>query len=407
MPVKKILLISQHFWPETFQINNVIDNLRKKKVEITVLTGLPNYPSGKIYKKYKSIKKLYYEMINGISIYRCPIIPRKNGGAIDLILNYLSFLINSFRYFSKLNLNKKFDLVFCYSTSPITSAIPAIYFKIKYKKKAIIWVQDIWPDVVMSTKFIKNKFFYFILKKLSISIYSKFDLILIPFKSFKKKFKEYKLKNKIIYLPNSGYNIINKKQYIEKKILNLLNKNKCFTYAGNIGKAQNITNILDAAYQLKKYKNIYFLIIGDGSELKKIKNIVEYKNLSNVQIIGHKKQQFVQAIQNKSHALLLPLNSDPVYKLYIPNKFQSYLQSKKPIIGICSGETKKYIQRYKIGLCSEPNNQAQLLANILKVFNYKKDSIKKISLRMSKLYNKEFSSSKQTNKILEIFNSQI
>ena len=128
MKIKKILIISHHFWPENFLINEIALKL-KKKFKVSIITGFPNYPKGEIYKKYKNNFSVKKENFNGIEIIRIPIIPRKQGKFHQLILNYLSYVVSGFFFMRKINLNNLFDHIFVYSTSPITTALLGIYLK--------------------------------------------------------------------------------------------------------------------------------------------------------------------------------------------------------------------------------------------------------------------------------------
>ena len=126
---RKILIVTHHFWPENFLINEVALRFSKLKNQVTVITGLPNYPSGKIFHKYKNWKSLNSEKFKNIRIIRFPIIPRKSGNFYNLIINYISFIISGIYYLRKYKFKNKFDHIFVYSTSPVTSAIIGIYLK--------------------------------------------------------------------------------------------------------------------------------------------------------------------------------------------------------------------------------------------------------------------------------------
>jgi len=210
MKIKKIAIISHHFWPENFLINEVALKLKKNNKKITVITGLPNYPHGKIYKNYKNINYIKKEVFKGIDIIRFPIIPRKRGGFINILLNYLSYVVNGIYYLSKLNLKNTFDHIFIYSTSPITSALVGIYLKKKYKKKITLWIQDLWPESVKSTGYIKNKFLLFLISILVRYIYNKSDNLVAQSNAFKKNIKKYSNK-KISVVENSHFNLNNNK----------------------------------------------------------------------------------------------------------------------------------------------------------------------------------------------------
>ena len=91
---KRVLIFTNHFDPEYFKINDIVDWIKDKGNEVTVVTGNPNYPNGKIYRGYSSLGS--YEKKKNLSVYRLPLVPRGNGSKLRLILNYLSYFKVSF-----------------------------------------------------------------------------------------------------------------------------------------------------------------------------------------------------------------------------------------------------------------------------------------------------------------------
>ena len=110
----KILVVTQHFYPENFKINDFCSELIEKGNEITILTGKPNYPKGKFYKDYSFFSK-HNELFKGARIIRVPVIPRGNGSSFKLFLNYLSFAF--FGSFFTLFHRKKYDFSFVFAVS--------------------------------------------------------------------------------------------------------------------------------------------------------------------------------------------------------------------------------------------------------------------------------------------------
>ena len=185
---KKILVISQGYWPEHFPINYLVDNLYKdKKIEISVLTGFPNYPEGKIYKGYEKnfFKKINDKHPSGYSIFRVPVLRRVKNSKISVILNYLSFILMGIFLSPLLLRNKKFDHIIVFANSPVPQVFIGIFLKYIKKSKLIIWVQDLWPEILEETGYVKKTFFLssinFFIKK----IYDFSDLILAQSKSFR------------------------------------------------------------------------------------------------------------------------------------------------------------------------------------------------------------------------------
>ena len=382
---KSILVISQYFWPEKFHINDVCEELKNNGHDIQVITGKPNYPKGKIFKGYKK-NNIKLEKYKNFNVYRVPLHPRGNSSKFELIKNYISFIYNGIFYGSKFKLNQ-FDKIFFFGTSPITSAIPAIIFKLINKKKLVIWVQDLWPQSVIATGYINSKILIKLINLIVIIIYKFSDQILIQSKSFKRYLLKQTNKEKILYYPNSfkkpSSNIILKKEH-EK----LLIKNKCVTFAGNIGKAQNLENLLIAAKNLQNLDKLKIIILGDGSDKKRLVKITKDKKIKNVLFLGSYPQDYVYEIYKKSRAVYVSLKNSEVLNLTLPYKVQSYLSAGKLIIGSVSGITKNIIVKNKLGFCCENDDFKKLQEILFKVYYLKKNEIKNIEKKSSNYFKK-------------------
>ena len=179
----RILIVSQYFWPENFRINEISDFLITKNIEVDVLTGYPNYPEGQIFKDFKDDPEKF-NTLHGAKIYRVPITARRSGSLFNLFFNYSSFLLSSITIgFLKLR-KKKYDYIITFGTSPITVALTSLFFSKVKKSKTIIWVLDLWPDILNDLNIIKNKTLLYILKKITNFTYKKHDIILAQSKSF-------------------------------------------------------------------------------------------------------------------------------------------------------------------------------------------------------------------------------
>ena len=150
---KHILVIAQYFYPEQFRINDICTEWVKRGYKVTVITGIPNYPKGKYYKGYGLFNKRK-ETYNGIEIIRIPLVPRGKN-SIMLALNYLSFVISGF--FWKMFTKVKADYVFIFEVSPMTQALPGVWYAKKRKIPCYLYVQDLWPENVEIITGITNK----------------------------------------------------------------------------------------------------------------------------------------------------------------------------------------------------------------------------------------------------------
>lgn len=358
----KILIVCQHFEPEQFRINDIAYELHKRGHNVSVLTGLPNYPKGKIYKGYRWFQKRN-EVINGVNVYRTSI-PGRGNSTIKMAINYLFFAI-----FGKLRailLKEKFDIIYVYEISPITMVWPAITAKKKSNAPMILHCLDQWPISVTTGGIIESSLIYKFLYKISRSTYEKANLITISSKSFKDYFiNELKISandKKLIYWPSYAENIYENTNHIENDTFDLV-------FAGNIGPAQSVETIIEAATILKNENNILFHIVGDGLSKKHCEELCKESNLENVIFHGFHKVQEMKKFYDLADAFIITMVNNPVVNSTLPAKIQSYMMARKPIIGAVSGEVKNVINEAKCGLCCESLDSNTLAKNILNAKN--------------------------------------
>lgn len=391
----KILVVCQYFYPEQFRVNDICFQLADEGHEVTVLTGLPNYPSGIIDKKYR-LSKNRKEQINGVKVIRSWLVGR--GESIkELVLNYISFVVSS--SIKAFFIEKNFDLILVYQLSPVTMAIPAILLKKLTKKPLIIYCHDLWPESIISAGISTKSNLYTILLKISKWIYKNADQIFISSRQFEEYFnKTLEIYNNITYLPVYAESLFENVHSKEKKedILNLV-------FAGNIGEMQSVETILYAANELKQNRNIKFHIIGDGSSRKKCEELAHRLNLSNLIFYGHHSVTEMPAFYEMADAFLVTLKKNKVISYTLPNKVQSYMAAGKPIIGAIDGETKTVIEEANCGLCA-PSEDYKELAEIIKRFAEEKEKHSVYGKNARNYYDNNFSKKiymKKLNKLLE------
>ena len=357
----RILVISQYFWPESFRINEIVKFLRDNNHEVDILTGIPNYPEGKLFDEYKLDKKKY-NSYHGASIFRIPVFLRRDGRQIFLFFNYISFIFSSIIYGFFLLRNKKYDIVFSFATSPLTSSLPAIFFSKIKGCKSFVWVLDMWPDILLELNILKNNYFYKIISEISKFIYRNFDYILCQSKSFQERIYSYNNNNNNIYFPAWSESI----EKTEKKITKYDNdKSFKIVFTGNIGEAQNFDKVIKAVISLKNYDDIKWIIVGSGRELKNIKEIIRKEGIKNFILEGKKNIEDINYYHSIANALFVSLKSGEAISSTIPGKLQTYLKANKFILGMVKGESKKIIEESGIGICVDPDSPDELVKSIL------------------------------------------
>ena len=403
----KILIVSQYFWPENLKINDVAKGLVEKGYDVSVLTGLPNYPNGKIYKGY-SFPKHKRENYEGITIYRSPLIPRGNGSGVRLFLNYFSLaLLASLRV---LFINDNFDKILVYEVSPVTIGIPAIIAKYRFKAPIFFWVQDLWPESVVAAGGITNKFIINLISKLTRFIYRHCEKILVQSKAFIPYILGQNVSDdKIIYLPNSTESFYNKVDVRHKFKKLMPQEGLILMFAGNIGEAQGFdTMIKSASYLIDLGVKVNWVILGDGRQRELIEKKIIALGLQKVFFfLGSYPSEEMPNFFACADALLVTLKKNLIFSMTIPNKIQSYMACSKPIIANIDGEGGRVILEAKCGLVSPSEDYISFSKSIIDFLKLGADE-KELMGKNARLYfENEFDREKQINSITNIFNDII
>jgi len=368
----KVLLVSQYFYPENFKSNDIARELIKRGHEVTVLTGLPNYPEGKIYKSYGFLKKTR-ENYQGINVIRTWLIPRGKGGGVRLLLNYFSWaFFASIRAFF-LSFQKKFDVILVHEPSPITQGFPAIVVKKIQKIPLHFWVLDLWPESLTSAGGIHNKYILSFFTNMVKYIYTNSDKILISSKGFAASILEKgNYADKLIYFPNWAENAISDGSS-DYPIPNLPQGFK-IVFAGNIGVSQDVDSIIKAALILKEKIDIHFIFIGDGRSKKQLEDFVFENNLNQtVHFLGRFPIDAMKSFFNFADVLLVSLKNELIFNVTVPAKLQAYLCTKKPILGMLNGEGAQIIDEAKCGFSVKAGDSIGLANKIIDLYEMSKE----------------------------------
>ena len=361
-----ILIVSQYFHPETFRINEIATDLVKRGHKVSVLTGLPNYPEGKLYPGYRlGFQREYFE---GVEVLRCPLVPR-GSSSVQLILNYISFPFFACLY-SLLLIERRFDRVFICQLSPIFIAIPGLFYKFFTKTKVVMWVLDLWPESLIATNTTKNPIIINVVGFISRLIYYGVDLLLVSSKGFTESINRWDISHTpVVFFPQWGEVLFENMAGAQKRYLP---REDCFKlkilFAGNLGTAQGLDVILKAMSELKSESvGVYF--VGEGRDSSRLKEIKNFYELDNVFFLPKVSLEEVPSFFKASDILFLSLVDDPMLGLTIPGKLQAYLASGKPVLCSATGEASEIISNSGCGLVSPARDSQKLKANILKLLS--------------------------------------
>jgi glycosyltransferase involved in cell wall biosynthesis len=386
----KILIVTQYFWPENFKINDLANGLSERGHQITVLTGKPNYPTGKFYKGYNLFNHRY-EKINNIDIIRVPLLARGNSSSFKLILNYFSFA-----FFSSLasifRVKGNYDLIFVFEPSPITIGIPAIVLKKKLKAPIFFWVLDLWPESAENGGNYINKFNIKILNSLVKFIYKHCDKIFISSRSFSSSIADKMIdSSKLVYFPNWAEESYLCPKIDKSKYEKLIPPGFIIMFAGNIGESQDFESVIKAVEQLRTYKEIQWIIIGDGRKKQWLMEEISIRKLdSSIKLLGSFQMSEMPNFFYHADALLVTLKKSKIFSLTVPAKIQTYLAFGKPILGMLDGEGAIIIKEAEAGLTCDAGDYIKLSENIKKMLLFNQSQRQKISEHAKKYYEEQF-----------------
>lgn len=358
----RVLLVTQYFYPENFKSNDIAFELVKRGYDVTVLTGIPNYPTGRFFKGYGLFKNRT-QSINGVKVKRSFLFSRGNGGGIRLALNYFSWAFFASIDALFLALFHKYDAILVHEPSPITQGFPALIVKKIQRIPLYFWVLDLWPESLTSAGGVTNQKVLSFFTSIVRLIYNNSDKILISSRGFRESIVEKgDYGQKLIYYPNWAEKIFEKTEGCK---LPEIPEGFVVMFAGNIGEAQDFDNIMRAALLLKDDLDIKFVFVGDGRKKGWVDSFVrEHQLEKTVYVLGRFPLDFMPSFFQAADVMLLMLKDELIFNLTVPAKLQAYMAAGKPIVAMINGEGAAIIQESGCGFAVRAGDYKNLAGKI-------------------------------------------
>lgn len=355
----KILVVSQHYWPEPFPSTDICEGLAARGHEVHVLTDIPNYPMGYILPEYRG-GKLRKQEHNGVKIFRSFTVGRRNN-ILFRMLNYYSFSLSSTFYTRKLD--RDYDAILAIQSSPIMMVRAALRHGKRIGKKVVYYTMDLWPASLAAGGIGEGSAIYRLFTGVSRRLYRRADRILITSEMFREYLQEnFAIDDDVIgHLPQYASAAFQQlPQAPEKDTVDLM-------FAGNVGAAQSLTTVLEAAKLLQDVPKLRWHIVGDGSELEHLKTLAAQDQLSQVIFHGRKPPEAMPEYYAMADAMLVTLTDDPFIGMTLPAKVQSYMAAGKPVLAAANGEIPLVLADAQCGLCA-PAGDARAFAQVVRAF---------------------------------------
>lgn len=362
MPEKlKVLIVTERFYPEEFLVNDLAAEWAAGGLAVDVLTQAPSYPAGRLFPGYANA---FFSLENwkGINIFRFFTVTGYRDSLPLKLLNYLSFAFTG--TVAALVKARGYDRLFVYHTGPLTLAVPAVIAGRLYGIPVTIWTQDIWPDMVYSYGFKKTRVLDWFLGLVIRFVYANCAEILVSSEGFARRIEEYVPGRHIKHFPNWP-TVVPDGGTERMQLAAGFN----FTFAGNVGKLQNLENILRGfALAVKEQPELRLNIVGDGSHLEALKSIAKNEKIAGVTFWGRYKTHEMPAFFRASDVMIVSLSNTPGLNLVVPAKFQAYLAFHKPVFAVMNGEVKELVGRHGIGLSADPDSPEAIRDGFLEFY---------------------------------------
>lgn len=399
-------MVTQYFWPESFIINDLVKTLRDQGHTITVATGKPNYPEGRVFDGY-SAAGTQREMYDGnIEVVRVPLTPRRKSKAWDLVRNYVSFAWNGYWLLPKLLRGRQFDAIISYIPSPITGAIPAMALKRSSGAHVAIWVQDLWPESLSATGHVKNPVALSLVGGMVRWIYRSADTLLVQSHAFADAVARYAGRNKIVYYPNSirlAPEDPAADALLPDELRRTLEHEFCVVFTGNLGSVQDTPTIIETARILKERDApVKVVLVGSGSMAEWARERATALGLDNLLLVGRLPTTAMPAIYRRAQGLLVTLKDDPALAQTVPSKMQAYFAAGRPVVAALAGEGARVLRDAGAGLACAPENPAALADTMMALFEMSEADRLRLGAAGRAYFDAHFEMERQAARLIQI-----
>ena len=362
---KKILVVTQHFWPENFRINDIVEGFLQDGIAVDVLCGLPNYPKGEWFPGYSAAGP-FEEEWHGARLYRCKEVPRRGNTSVNIFLNYVSWPWYTAHALHRLP--GGYNAVFCFNTSPVLMCWPAIRYAKKHHIPFTNYVLDIWPENLYSVLNVKNKALRAIAQGVSDALYKKADRLIAMSEPLQQRLCQRigMPPQKIAVIPQyceDFYAVPQPDAALQAQFGGRFN----LVFTGTFTPAQSLETVITAVQDARSRgaDMLHLLLVGDGMSRAALEAKVKELHAEDaVTFYGSVPATDIPKFTALADALIVCLSDSPDLGLTVPAKVASYMAAGKPVLASMDGAGNAAVAAAG-GLSSPACDAAALADNLL------------------------------------------
>jgi colanic acid biosynthesis glycosyl transferase WcaI len=389
---RRILLITQWFDPEpAFKGLLFARELVARGFDVEVLTGFPNYPGGKIYPGYR-VRALQRECVDGVRISRVALFPSHDRSAWKRVLNYVSFAFSASIY--GVFFSRRFDVIYAYHP-PLTVGIAAALIRFFRRRPLVYDIQDLWPDTLAATGMLSNRR---VLKWVDVFcrwVYSQSDHLAVLSPGFKSRLVSRGVPaEKVSVIYNwADESSLRPVSSVELRLRRPTDDNPLIVlFAGNMGRAQGLESVLEAARLLEGQGcPVQFHFIGGGLEAGRLKSLADEWGLRSARFFDPVPMTKIGRVIASADVLLVHLRPGPLFEITIPSKTQAYLCAGKPILMAVEGDAANLVNQAGAGILASPGDAQSIARAVWRFLSLKPEQIDEMGRRGAEFYNKQLS----------------
>ncbi len=365
----RLLFLNQWFDPEPCMKGlPFTEALIDRGIDVTVVTGTPNYPTGAVYPGYRN-QWHHVEKQGRTTVHQVALYPSHDGNAIKRVLNYSSFFVTGL--WRLLRLARSADVLYAYHP-PLTVPFATVLVGKLFRKRSVVEIQDLWPESLAATGMADHQVILRVVGAMARFVYRHADVVIAQSDGFRTAIIErgaepddvvviYNWTDESVLLDSAEPPVVTLAAAGEPDEVHVL-------YAGNLGPAQDLDLVLDAASVLQTDGDrVRVHLMGTGQSEAHLRRLVADEHLDNVKFHPQQPRHLVGPVLSQADALLVVLKDDPLFRITVPSKTQSSLAAGRPILMAVAGEAAGLVERSGGGVIVEPGSVPALVAAIRQI----------------------------------------
>jgi colanic acid biosynthesis glycosyl transferase WcaI len=356
----RIVIVTQWYPPEpAVLMHELAETLQTLGHTVHVLTGFPNYPSGRLYPGYR-LRPWTRDTAGTVPLVRVMLYLDHSRSQVRRALNYISFALSAALLAPVLV--PRPDVVFAYHP-PLTVGAAAVWLSRIWRAPLVYQIQDMWPDTLAATGMVRSRQILRAIGALASWVYARASAICVISKGFRENLIRKGVPPERVrvisnWVDTSNYRPVAPDAELGKRLG--LHGRFNVMFAGNIGEAQALETVLDAAELLRDLPDVQFVIVGDGVARQRLEDAVKEREIHTVRFLGPYPGDGMPSLYAHADALLVHLKDDPLFRITIPHKIFAYMASGKPVIAALAGDGADIITEAQAGVVCTPQDPAAL-----------------------------------------------